>query len=114
MNALLTLSFVAGLIPATVLFIAYGVFTPWERTSAGRVLFALVAVFEVSYLISVVTLLFPAVFKDTEGGVLIRVVIRFAVAGVLWGLLWLFVRQRRRGEHSTTGYRGQDNGPADL
>ena len=91
----ITASFVAGLIPAVALLIGYGLLTDWWKTFTGRVLFGLIAVTAVSYGLSSFTLLWPGFWQGP--GELARVIIRFAVAAVLWGLWAVWVRARRAG-----------------
>ena len=94
----ITASFIAGLIPAVALFIGYGLLTDWWKTFTGRVLFGLIATITVSYALSSFTLLWPGFWHGP--GELTRVLIRFAVAAVLWGLWAVWVRARRAGRRS--------------
>lgn len=89
-----TSSFVAGLIPAVALFVGYGLLTDWWKTFTGRVLFGLVVVVLASYLLSTVTLIWRDFWQGGPGE-LARVVIRFGIAAVLWGLWAVWVRSRR-------------------
>jgi hypothetical protein len=101
-RVLLVVSFVAGLIPSVLLLVGYGLRTRFWETDAGKGFFALVAVTASSYLLSLLTLIWPAFFAagevpPTGPGLWIRVAIRFAIALVLWNLLWLFVKAQRQG-----------------
>jgi hypothetical protein len=96
---LTTVSFVVGLVPAAVLWVLYGLRTDWRETQAGRAMFALISVFAVSYLLTVVVLLVPGWFHETAG-IWVRIVIRLAVAAVLWNLLRLFLKAQRSGRRA--------------
>lgn len=96
MRALLTASFVAGLIPSVVLLVLYSARTRFWATAAGQAFFALIGVTALSYLLSVLALAVPGIFADT-GGTWVRIVLRFAIALVLWNLLRLFFRAQREG-----------------
>jgi hypothetical protein len=95
-QTLVTLSFVAGAIPAVALFILYGLRVRWEETATGRWVFTLVAITAVSYGTSTVVVLFPHWFHDAPGAWW-RITIRFIIAVALWGLLAIFVRAQRSG-----------------
>jgi len=92
-----TASFIAGLIPAVVLFILYAWKTPWrvKGNTAGRAMFLMILVFAASYGLSVIVLVAPGLFDDTSGQ-WIRIILRLAIAAVLWNLLRLFLTVQRR------------------
>lgn len=96
-DALILFSFIAGLIPAVILLVLYGLRTAWSATVAGRAVFALVVVIAVSYGLSVITLTFPQFFREGDGE-WVRIVVRLALAGVLWNLLSLFLRAQGIGK----------------
>lgn len=100
-SALITVSFILGLVPVAILWLLYGVRTQWRETQAGRAMFALITVTAVSYLLSVVVLLLPGWFHDTVG-IWFRIVTRLAVAGGLWNLLRLFLKAQRHGRRPNT------------
>jgi len=93
---LTTVSFVVGLVPVVILWVLYGLRTAWRETQAGRAMFALISVFAVSYLLTVVVLLLPGWFRE-PAGIWVRLIIRLAVAAVLWNLLRLFLKAQRNG-----------------
>lgn len=102
MRVLLTISLFAGLIPAVLLWAGYGLRTRFWETDAGRAFFALISVTAVTYVLSTATVLWPEFFAagevpPTGPGLLIRVLTRYAIAGVLWNLLRLFVKAQREG-----------------
>lgn len=85
-----------GLFPILALTFLYGVKTNWRATVAGRAVFYLMAVTTISYLMSVLVLLFPEWFVGSVGE-FIRVATRVAIAGVFWNLLRLFILAQRSG-----------------
>lgn len=97
MNLLITLAFVAGLVPSILLMILYGFRTRWSGTHAGRALFSLILVIVVSYSSSVLILLRPEWFAGS-GGKTFRLVIRVGIALALWYLLYVFYRAQRGGQ----------------
>lgn len=99
-ESLILITFIAGLIPAMLLLVLYGLRTAWRATVAGRAVFALVAVFATSYGLTVVTLIFPDFFLG-EVGEWFRIMIRFAVAFVMWNLLLLFFRAQGIGKRKS-------------
>lgn len=113
MRALLTASFVAGLIPAVILLVLYSARTRWWVTEAGQAFFALIGVTAGSYLLSVLALVLPSIFTET-GGVWVRVVLRFAIALVLWNLLRLFFRAQREGRASSVAPPRKGNGESTV
>lgn len=114
MRVLFTVAFVAGLIPAVLLWVLYGTRTRWWATDAGWVVFALVSVTAVTYLVSAATLLWPEFFAAGEvpesgPGLWIRIATRFAVAAVLWALFRLFVRAQREDRPPLVPPRGAEH-----
>lgn len=105
-NVLLILSFSASLVPALILLIEYAFRTKWEKTVAGRTLFFMAVVLVLSYSISVLTLLFPSFFHDTQGEA-IRIVLRFLLSVMQWSLLWLFYRAQKTGKSVYTKRKEQ-------
>lgn len=97
MWVLLVVSFFLGLIPAVLLWVLYWSRTRWEETDAGKAFFALLAVTALSYLSSVLALVWPDFFQDTPAGVWLRIITRFAIAAVLLNLLRIFFKAQREG-----------------
>jgi hypothetical protein len=95
-EGLVLLSFLAGLIPAMTLAVLYGLKVNWNNSMAGRAIFYLIMVTAASYLLSTVVLAWPHWFTE-ELGVIFRLVIRFAIAAVLWNLLRLYLRAQKEG-----------------
>jgi hypothetical protein len=89
-----TASFIAGLVPSLILLILYGALTAWYKTFTGWVLFGLIFVTAVSYGLTSVVLLWPDYWASGPGEPA-RIIIRWLVASVLWGLLAVFVRSRK-------------------
>lgn len=96
-ESLILITFIAGLLPAILLLILYGLRTAWSATVAGRAVFALVAVMATSYGITVLTLIFPQFFLE-EHGEWLRIFIRAIIAAVMWNLLFLFFRAQGIGK----------------
>jgi hypothetical protein len=94
-SALLTISFVAGAIPAHLLLVIYGLRVRWRGHPAGWTVFVLFLVMALSYDLSLLALIWPATFKDQTPGVLVRVLGRFLIAAALYGLLALLIRVQR-------------------
>jgi hypothetical protein len=94
LDALLLITFLAGLIPAVLFTLLYARRSAWRSTSAGRAIMSLMSVTAVTYLSSVLTLVWPDFFR-AEAGVWLRVGIRVAVAAVLWNLLAVLLRSQR-------------------
>lgn len=92
-------SFAAGFIPAALLVGLYGFRTDWWKSFTGRVLFGLIITTAISYGFTIMVLVWPDFWNDDRGE-LIRVIVRFVVAAVLWGLLAVFVRAQRRGRRA--------------
>jgi hypothetical protein len=109
-RVLLVVSFFAGLIPAVILWALYWSRTRWEESDAGKAFFALLAVTALSYLSSVLALVWPDFFSDTAAGLWLRIVVRFAIAAVLLNLLRLFFRAQREGRPIAAPPR---NGPGE-
>lgn len=97
MNVLLTLAWVAGLIPAAVLLGLYlwRIGWPGPDNPGGRALVGLLTVTNLTYGLSVIVLLLPEWFHDTIGS-WVRVLSRLAVAAVLWNLLRVFLIAQRQ------------------
>jgi hypothetical protein len=91
-HTLVLVSFLAGLIPAAMLTLLYGIRSPWERSRAGRAVFYLLATTSASYGVSTVVTLFPHYFGPDGDGRWFRVLTRFVIAAVVWNLLRLFFR----------------------
>lgn len=89
-----TASFIAGFVPSIILLVMYGLMTAWYRTFTGWVLFGLIFVTVVSYGLSSIVLLWPNYWRDGPGEPA-RIIIRWLVASVLWGLLVVFIRSRK-------------------
>jgi len=96
-TALITASFVAGLIPTAIFLLYYGLRTKWYETRTGMVLFLMTLTTTISYTISILTLTIPEYF-EAEHGEWIRITVRFALAGVSWSLLWLLINAQIVGE----------------
>ena len=93
-DALLLIFLVAGLVPATLFTYSYARRSAWRTTGAGRAVMRLMTVTTVTYASSVATLAYPEFFKS-DAGTAVRVVIRAAVAVVLWNLYLLLRRAQR-------------------
>lgn len=93
-DILILASFLAGLIPAAILLVLHGTRTDWYSTTAGRLVFSLIAVIVGTYTLTVLTLVFPDTFHNDPGEWL-RIVGRLFMAVVLWNLLKLFLRAQR-------------------
>lgn len=89
-------SFICGLIPVLALSTLYGVKTKWTQSNEGRALLISLLVAACSYLISISVILFPQVFLHGFW-YMVRNVARFALAGVLWNMLRIFLRAQRDG-----------------
>lgn len=98
MHVLLTISWLLGLIPAAVLLAMYlwRIGVPREDNPAGRAVVGLLGVTNATYLLSVLVLVWPALFMGI-GGQALRVGSRLAVAAVLWNLLRVFLLAQRAG-----------------
>lgn len=97
-HLLLTVSWLLGLFPSVLLLGLYIWRTGWPTRAnpAGRAMVALLGVTTATYLLSVMILIWPWMFRGT-GGLTIRIGSRLAVAAVLWNLLRLFLRAQRAG-----------------
>lgn len=98
-HVLITLSFVACLVPAVLLLIVYGLRSRWEQSAEGRAFMRLFAITVVGFALSVVVTAEPHWFHGAGFGNWVRIIVRFAIAGVLWDLLRLILRAQR----TTTG-----------
>lgn len=100
-HVLLTVSWLLGLIPALLLAGLYVWRIGWPRADnpAGRAMLALLGVTNVTYLLSVLVLIWPWLFLG-PAGLTIRIGSRLAVAAVLWNLLRLFLRAQRAGRRA--------------
>lgn len=104
MNALLTASFVAGLVPAVLFVVLYAARSRWRATPAGRALMGAMVVTAVTYISSTATLVFPDFFRD-DPGVWLRVGTRVIVAVALWNLLAVLVRAQRQEQEPRPRHR---------
>lgn len=107
LHVLLTVSWLAGLIPAAVLLGLYlwRVGVPGPDNPAGRAMVGLLGVTNATYLLSVLVLVAPGLFVG-DGGQVLRVGSRLAVAAVLWNLLRLFLLAQRAGRIERKGRHG--------
>lgn len=92
---LLTISFIAGLVPIVLVWVVYGTRSRWSGSSAGRNMFLLFAASTASYAVSTVVLLEPRWFVGTAAGNWLRIGIRFAIAAVFWNMLRLVIKAQR-------------------
>lgn len=95
-DALLLVAFVIGALVANALFWQYLFRSPWRSSVTGWVLVSLFGVFALGYVMSSATLLWPGVFKDSTGGLWIRIGLRYAIDVVLIGMYVLLWRAQRR------------------
>lgn len=95
-NTLIIASFGAGLLPILIFLVLYGLRTRWNESPAGRFLFGMAFTTVISYGLSLLTLMFPGYFNDNHGE-LIRIIVRFLLAGVSWSLLIVFFRAQNSG-----------------
>lgn len=94
LDALLLFFLVAGLVPAALFTFDYARRSAWRSSAAGRAVMRLMVITTITYASSAATLAWPEFFKS-DPGTLIRVVIRAAVAAVLWDLYLLLRRSQR-------------------
>lgn len=92
------LSFLFGLIPMSAFLAYYGLKTTWYATRIGVVMFFMALTTTVSYCVTLATILFPGFFLG-DTGENIRVVVRFALGSVSWGLLGLLVDAQLNGRN---------------
>lgn len=98
---------VAGFIPMTVLLASYITRVKWETSLAGRWIVSMLVAVNLTYALNVLVVLFPDLFMNNPGNV-IRIVLRFIVAAIFWGLLALFYlaqignRRDKRNDHDRT------------
>jgi hypothetical protein len=90
-RALLTISILAGTVPAVLMLAGYLIHVKWHATSMGRLIVALMSITVVSYVTSSVVVLHPGWFTPGAGD-WIRIGIRLAIAAALWAVLAVFVR----------------------
>ena len=95
-RTLLTVSFVAGLIPAVLFVIQYAWRSEWRATPAGRAIMGLMSVIAGTYSLTVFALIWPAFFLG-PAGVPLLIIIRLIIAAVLWNLWWV-LRKAQRGD----------------
>ncbi len=112
MTALLITSYVIGFIPNVLLLWKYGFRTAWETSTTGRALFALFSIVFFNYVLQIVTTLFPGFFHSWPG-VIIRVVIRLAIAAVLFNLYRVFRKAQRDNRNPTLPVLTQVEEPED-
>jgi hypothetical protein len=90
-DALVLISFIAGLVPALLLLTMYGIRVDWRATYTGRTIFYLFLVITTTYSVTVLFLLFPEHFEK-DGGLWFRILVRLAIASALWKLFLLFLK----------------------
>jgi hypothetical protein len=96
-NIIQLVLFVAGLVPATLMMLTFGIKTAWWVTAAGRMLFGFVLVTVMSYGLGVVILIWPKVLQpESTVGLWVRIVIRALVAAVLWYMFVVYLATQRR------------------
>jgi hypothetical protein len=93
-HTLLTVSFVAGLIPAVLFVAQYAFRSEWRATPAGRAVMALMGVIAASYALGVVALVRPTFFLEATG-LYVALAIRLIIAVVLWNLWWVLWKAQR-------------------
>lgn len=103
-QTLLTVSFVAGLVPALLFVAQYAHRSDWRGTPAGKAIMGLMSVIAATYTLTVFALIWPSFFLSGTGTVL-RIVIRLIIAAVLWNL-WRVLRKAQR-EDATSGGRAE-------
>jgi hypothetical protein len=91
---LLVGAFGTGAVLGNLLWLQYGLRSAWLDTFTGKVMFALFGVIAVSYDLAVITLFAPHIF-DGGAGLTVRLLLRYAIDGVLIGMYVLLVRAQR-------------------
>ena len=99
LHALLTITFVAGLVPSLAFLYFYLTRSPWKDTPISRGLAWLMGVIAVTYTISLFSLFWPDFFLRSVPGQWIRIIERAAVAVILTNMVRVLLKaQRARSE----------------
>jgi hypothetical protein len=95
-HSLVIASFVVGAIAGNLLFLQYLLRSRWRSSLTGRIVLALFAVSALSYDLSVTVLIWPGAFTAENGGIWVRIGLRFAIDAVLIALYVLVLKAQRR------------------